>query len=75
MRKETFRYTVVVGARSQYPTSLVYRSVDNEKAYAKALASYNLAVSNGMSAMIYSNAGVHLRSWKAHRANLVSHVS
>jgi hypothetical protein len=69
----SYRYVVVLGANSSMPCPLEYRSVDNERAYRKAEASYHAAVARGMSAILYSNRGVHLRSWKPRRAHLVDY--
>ncbi len=66
------RFVVITGVRSQYPLSLEYRSVNRERAYLKALLAYNAAVASGHSALLYSSAGMHHRSWKPNRARLVS---
>jgi hypothetical protein len=69
----SYRYVVVLGAHSSNPYSIEYKSVDNERAYRKAEAAYRTAVAHGMSAMVYSNRGVHLRSWKPRKARLVDY--
>ena len=65
------RFVVIIQARTVNALPMEYRSVNRERAYLKALDTYNAAVARGESAIMYSSEGVHHRSWKPQRARLV----